>query len=83
MWMFKRSKKHCKCKKIPIACTQSYACSVDEYLNPFTIAVSSDEDSDEDIRSDSEDTEKTIEFLVGPVTLIANVVRCINLVIHI
>ena len=59
MGLFKRSKKHCKCKKIPIACTQAYACSVDECLNPFTTAVSSDEDSDEDIRSDSEYTEKT------------------------
>ena len=51
--------KNCKCKKISLACTEACACSGDEdCLNPFTTAVSSDEDSDEDISSDSEDTEE-------------------------
>ena len=51
--------KQCKYKKISVACTQAYACSGDECLNPFTAAVSSEEDNGEDISSDSEDAEET------------------------
>ena len=45
------------CKKISLACTQACVCSGDECLNPFNTAVSSKEDNDEDISSDSEDLE--------------------------
>ena len=34
-------------------------CSGDDCLNPFTTAVSSEEDSDKDISSDREDAEET------------------------
>ena len=51
--------KRCKCKKISVACTQAGACSGhEECLNPFTATVSSEEDGDEDISSDSEHAEE-------------------------
>ena len=58
MWMFERILKQCKYKKISLACTQACACSGDECLNPFTAAINSEEDSDEDTSSDSEDAEE-------------------------
>ena len=53
--------RNCKCKKISLAYTQACGCSGDdECLNPYTIDVNSEEESDEDedISSEDEDLEE-------------------------